>query len=51
MRAHNKSDTSWHWFDYDAITFTTTYVKFDEGKIVFRKTIPDFLATIKCPNS
>ncbi len=45
MRQHNKSDSSWKWFDFDPVTFTTTYVKFDDGKITFRKTIPDWLAT------
>lgn len=46
MRKHNKTDSSWHWFDYDAITFKTTYVKFgDDNRIHFLETIPDWLAT------
>lgn len=45
MIRHNSRDTSWFPFDYDEVTFTSTYVKFDEnGLIHFRKTIPGWLA-------
>ncbi len=45
MRKHNLFDTSWHVLKHDPVTHKTIWVKFDEGLVTIRETIPDWLAT------
>ena len=39
-----KVEDDWHWFDYDELTFKTTYIKFVGDKVHMQTRIPMWLA-------